>query len=269
MSLVLCACNHLFYYPDSRERLTPAKFDLPYENFYTHADDGTKLHGWIIRTRKTPRATLLHFHGNAENISSHFLFFAWIVDEGYDLVVFDYRGYGASEGTPSRAGLVKDGLAVLGWTETHSRSHDLVIAAQSLGGAVAIPVLAQNRAARTRTRAVILDSTFSSYRRIAREKLADIWLTWPFQWPLSFLVSDELSPIDSISQVEIPMVFVHSPQDPTVPFNLGRALFDSANNPKEFWTNRWGGHTSAFAANNDYYRAKLLGYLDGVLGRRE
>lgn len=264
---VLSGCNHFFYYPDHLERMTPAKFELHYEDFYVLSQDGNKLHGWMIHNseKKLPRATVVHFHGNAENMTSHFSFFAWLLDDGFDLVVFDYRGYGASEGRPTRKGLVDDGKAILSWVNEHARSKDLIIAAQSLGGAVAIPAIAKSPASSARIRAIILDSTFSSYRTIARKKVAQFWLTWPFQWPLSFLVSDGLSPIDSIRDVHIPLVFVHSPRDPAVPYALGRELYDAAHDPKTFWDVLWGGHTSAFLAEDDRYRQKLLDYLDFLL----
>ena len=109
--------------------------------------------------------------------------------------------------------------------------------------------------------AIILDSTFGSYRIISRQKLSSIWLTWHLQWPLSFLVSDNLSPIDYIKQVKIPTLFIHSTEDPVVPFESGSSLFKEAENPKEFWELNEKGHCSAMVIKDDIYRKKLLNYL--------
>jgi uncharacterized protein len=259
-ALFAIGCNHLFYYPDSNVHLTPAKFNLKYEDILIKTEDGEELSGWFIHSRnKAPIATILHFHGNAENITTHFMYFAWLTNKGFDIIEFDYRGYGTSTGKPSRDGLFLDSKAALAWARSHSKTEDLFIIAQSLGGAVAIPAYVKDPIAGVQ--AIIIDSTFASYRKITRQKLSSIWLTWPLQWPLSFLVSDDLSPIDSIQDVHVPLLFVHSPMDPVVPFESGNALFSAAPEPKELWEVAWDGHCSAFINKDDRYRKKLVDYL--------
>jgi uncharacterized protein len=264
----ITSCNHLFYYPDSHVRLTPAKFNLKYEDILIKTEDGEELNGWYIHARnKKPIATILHFHGNAENITTHFMYFAWLVNTGFDIIEFDYRGYGASKGQPSRYGLFLDSKAALNWAQNNSKTKDLFIIAQSLGGAVALPAYAKDPI--NRVQAIIIDSTFSSYRKITQEKLSNIWLTWPLQWPLSFLVTDNLSPIDSIKEVHIPLLFVHSPKDPVVPFDSGIDLYTAALEPKEFWEIPWDGHCSAFVNKDDRYRKKLVSYLCNHLSEEQ
>lgn len=259
-SLFMSGCNHLFYYPDSTVHITPEKFSLKYEDILIQTEDGEKLNGWFIHTKnKVPMATILHFHGNAENITTHFLYFAWLTNKGLDIIEFDYRGYGSSTGQPSRDGLFLDSKAALAWAKNNSRTKDLFIIAQSLGGAVAIPAYVNDPI--DEVQAIIIDSSFASYRKITRQKLSNIWLTWPFQWPLSFLISDNLSPIDSIQNVHVPLLFVHSPMDPVVPFESGNALFIAASEPKELWEVVWDGHCSAFINKDDRYRKKLVNYL--------
>ena len=120
------SCNHLFYYPDSNVRLTPAKFNLKYDDIFIKTEDGEALRGWYIHTRnKNPIATILHFHGNAENITTHFMYFAWLTNKGFDIIEFDYRGYGTSTGKPSRDGLFLDSKAALTWARNNSKTKDL------------------------------------------------------------------------------------------------------------------------------------------------
>lgn len=263
-NMFITGCNHLFYYPDSTVRLTPSQLNLKYEDISIETKDGEKLSGWFIHAKNdAPRATILHFHGNAENISTHFMYFSWLTEEGFDLIVFDYRGYGASTGEPSRNGLLLDSTAALSWTRNNSRTKDLFIVAQSLGGAVVIPAFVKDPV--NGVKAIVLDSTFASYRSITRQKLSSIWLTWPLQWPLSFLVSDELSPIDFIQKVHVPLLFLHSLKDPVVPFESGCALYLAAPQPKELWEVKWGGHTSAFVNKDDLYRKQLVKYFTNFL----
>jgi hypothetical protein len=257
---LLSGCNHLFYFPDADERLTPKKLKLDYEDFVVTTKDHVPIHGWHIKTKaKNPHGTVVHFHGNAENMTTHVLYVAWLANFGFDVVTFDYRGYGRSGGMPQRDGLIEDGVAVMQWTRSHARTQDLFVIGQSLGGAVAVPVIAQAKI--VGLRAVILDSTFASYRGVARQVLGSMWLTWPLQWPLSFLVSDSWSPVDSIADVHLPFVFIHGPTDPVVPYRAGRELYDAALQPKEFWTVPWDGHTSAFAVEDGRFRQHLVEYL--------
>ena len=195
-------------------------------------------------------------------MSTHFLFTSWLVEHGYDVITFDYRGYGKSTGIPSREGLVADGAAVIDWVRKHKKlgKEDIFILGQSLGGAVAIPsvVLAGEKG----IRAVIVDSTFASYREIARDRLGTVWLTWPLQYPLSYLVSDEFSPIDSVPKLTVPILVVHGIRDGVVPIEFGRKLFYAANTDRrKFWEVNLLGHTSAFYKDSSPYRAHLADYL--------
>ena len=244
--LPLCiACNSLFYYPQPDEAFSPAGLGLPFSSSFVTADDGVKLHVWTIAARGVRRGTVLQFHGNGENMSTHFLFVAWLADYGYDVITFDYRGYGKSGGQPDRTGIARDATAVIAYAAR--RGGDLFIIAQSLGGAVAVPALAE--APPPRLRGLILDSTFASYRGMARAKLAEHWITWILQGPLGFLVSDDLNPVDAAPMVKVPTISVHDPNDPVVPYHQGELVFAAIGaKEKEFWPFPGGGtHIGAFA----------------------
>lgn len=224
------------------------------------APDGIELHAWLIHSKnKKPIATVIQFHGNGENMSSHFLSLAWLTHFNIDVLTFDYRGYGESTGSPNRAGLIQDGVAVVEWAQKNARCKKLFLVGQSLGGAVSVLTYVQNKP--KQVEALILESTFASYREITRKKLNQFWLTWPLQWPLSFLVSDELSPIDVIKDVNKPLVFLHSETDPVVPYASGMLLYEAANTPKELWKIPWGGHLSAFVTDDNRFRVKLVEYI--------
>ncbi len=258
--LNLISCNHLFYYPDSNIWLTPQKLKLEYKEVTIKVNENVQVFGWVIRNKMSKTyGTVNQFHGNAGNISTHFLYLSWLVNHGYDLFIFDYPGYGKSSGEAIKEDIFKDSKLVLEWVQNNIDTKNLFLLGQSLGGAVLVPVYTESKI--NNVRGVILDSTFSSYRYITREKLASIWLTWPFQWPLGFLVSDDYSPINYIRKISVPIINFHSELDPVVSFTTGNLLFEEANEPKQLYKLINSGHCEAFIMNDDQYRRRLLEFL--------
>jgi fermentation-respiration switch protein FrsA (DUF1100 family) len=194
--------------------------------------DGTRLHGWWLPAGGERLGTVVYFHGNAQNLTSHVGFVDWLPARGFDVFVFDYRGYGESAGTPSRGGIHLDALAALDHVRARpdAASDRLVVFGQSLGGAVALAALGDGGSAGVR--GVAVDSTFASYVSMGNAALGGTFLTWPFAW---LLLSDAHSPIDTVSELApIPLLVVASPKDPVVPIAQGRALFAAAREPKAF-----------------------------------
>ncbi len=260
--VTLSGCNSFFYYPDNRIYSTPDRVHLPYLAEVVTVTPEIHLQSWIVSPPVSVplKGTILHFHGNAQNRTAHYLYAAWLVEHGYRLVAFDYRGYGGSEGTPSRTGLVEDAQRMIEHT-CNTQPGPMFLFAQSLGGAVAIPALA-TLPHKSCIRALIVESSFPSYRDIARSKLRAFFLTWPLQIPLSYLVSDTYSPVDFINQLDIPLVVIHGTEDTVVPFAMGKALYDAYEKPtKELWVVEDGGHTSAFVAADSPYGKRLVEYL--------
>jgi hypothetical protein len=139
----------------------------------------------------------------------------------------------------------------------------IVVFGQSLGGSIAIYNVAHSPY-RRHIRALVVESAFASYRQIAREKLADFWLTWPLQYPLSWTVSDEYSPSDAVAGVSpIPLLIIHGDQDPIVPVDHGKRLFELARIPKQLWVVPGGGHIQAF--QHQTYRDRFVAFLTEVL----
>ena len=227
--------------------------------------DGTELTGmWFPARAPLSKGVIVQFHGNGENMTSHYHFVYWLALEGYDVFVLDYRGYGASGGKKSLSGAVEDGVAALRVARGRAGGarERLVVLGQSLGGAVALASL--DRDGGEGVRGVVLDSTFASYRGVAQDKLATWWLTWPLQWPLSrLLISDRWAPRRLIARRRpVPLLVLHSLGDPIVPYAQGRALFDAAPGPKEFWKLDSSGHTEAFFSLGARYRRPLLEWLE-------
>jgi fermentation-respiration switch protein FrsA (DUF1100 family) len=262
VGLFLAGCNHLFYHPDDRVYLTPDKLNLSYTEHRLPVG-GEELALWHMPpSAPDQKVVVVHFHGNGQNMTSHFMYTGWMTKAGFDVVTFDYEGYGRSTGKPTRAGLVTDGLAVLDWVarQPSLKGKRIVVFGQSLGGAVAVPVTAlwQNGLVSL----LVVESTFDSYRRIARGVLSSFWLSWPLQWPLSFLVSDGYSPDEYVGRLTMPFLVIHGEGDRVVPFAFGQALFEQARmRDKAFWKLDDSRHTSAFADDDSVYRERFVRYV--------
>lgn len=227
-------CNRLFYYPSSRQYRTPSDLDVPVEEVRFHSADGTELHGWLLRPGEGREATgtVVHFHGNAQNLSAHVGFVDWLAERGYNVFVFDYRGYGKSAGSPNRPGVIADSKAALAYIRGREDidSDRLLVLGQSLGGACALAALGEGST--EGVRAIAIDSSFLSYRKVANSVLGGTILTSPLVW---LLVGSEHDPEDSIGELEgIPLLFIHGDADGLVRISNGRELFEAAPEPKSF-----------------------------------
>ena len=261
----LASCTSLFFQPRAEEILTPARLGLAYEDVFFPSSDGTKLHGWFLPAQGTATGTVIFLHGNSENISTHIGNVFWLPASHFNVFMFDYRGYGQSEGRPQLEGVLDDIESAF---RVVVNRHDLdpkrlVILGQSLGGTLAI-YAATHTNYRKYIKAVVVDSAFSSYRQITQEKLGDFWLTRPFQWPLSLPISDAYSPLKTIGALSpIPLLIIHSTQDQIIPVHHALQLFQAAEQPKQMWILHEGKHIQTF--NNPENRVRLAQYLTNLL----
>ena len=200
------------------------------EDVWFQASDGVRLHGWYCTPRRAAadaqprsRMTLLWFHGNAGNITSRFGMIEKLVELPAEVFIVDYRGYGRSEGSPSEQGLYLDARAA--WDHlTGARgipSKNIVVFGDSLGGAVAIDL-----ATNVEPAGLVVQSSFTSIRDMAAEVM-------PFV--PGFILRTKMDSLSKIKNVRAPKLFIHSPADEMVPYRFGRALFDAAPAPKQFY----------------------------------
>lgn len=263
--LMLSGCTGLFFQPYQGHILEPDRIGLRYENVHFPSSDGLTLHGWFLPAEGRARGTVLFLHGNAENISTHIGSVYWLPQEGYNVFLFDYRGYGDSQGIPTLRGAIDDTESALQalLARPDIDPTRIILFGQSLGGALATYVAAHSPQ-RLHLKALIIDSTFSSYRSIAREVLGTIWFTWPLQWPLSFTVSDAYSPLEAIPHVSpVPLLIIHSEKDPVIGVHHARRLFEAAKDPKELWILPNGLHIQTL--NKAENRAVFVGHLESLL----
>jgi uncharacterized protein len=215
---------------------------LAFEDAWFEAADGTRLHGWFCPAQN-PRAVLLYAHGNAGNLASRAPL-VWLLCEKLhvSVLIFDYRGYGRSEGTPTEEGILADARAARRWlaVRTGTREKEVVLLGRSLGGGVMTDL-----AARDGARGLILENTFTS--------LPDVVGTHAPFLPAHLLMTMRLDSLGKIGDYHGPLLQTHGEADQVIPFQLGRKLFDAANQPKRFVPVPDGGHNDP--PSREYVRA--------------
>ena len=261
--LILSGCTNYLFYPMKDIVVTPDAIGVSYEDIFVETADHLRLHGWRLFGTKDPLATVLYFHGNAENISTHFGNVYWLVSQGYEVFLFDYRGYGQSEGVAELDAIIADMDLLIGYTVNAmpAGNKKLIVMGQSLGASLSIYSVAHSDY-RDRLAALISVSGFSDYHDIAQDALASSWVFWLFQWPLSKTIDNSYSPIGSVGMIApVPLVVMHSEDDEIIAFYHATRIYDAALTPKSL-VRLEGGHNVTF--NSKGNRQKLLEVLESV-----
>ncbi len=255
------ACSSVFFYPQQELRAAPDRYGIAYQDVYFQTADNLRLHAWLLAAQGEKKGSILFLHGNAENISTHLASVYWLPQEGYQVVLLDYRGYGHSEGVPDLPLILQDIERVIGDLAAKD-PQAIVLFGQSLGGSLAIYAAAYS-AHKDRLRAVVADSAFSSYREIARDVLGAFACTWILKWPLSLLVTDAFSPAPAVPLVSpVLLLLIHGEKDKVVPPQHSQQLFALAREPKQLWLIPQAGHIQTLQIPE--YRQRFLSFLQEV-----
>lgn len=234
---------HPYKFPDGY--WNPASVQA--EDVHFSSSDGVRLHGWYVASTGAT-ATMLWFHGNAGNLTHRMDNIEMLKPLGINIFIFDYRGYGKSEGAPDEAGIYLDSQAAYDWLVNVKKipPRKIILFGRSLGGICAIEIAAKNPAG-----GLILESVFPSARKMARK-------IFPFL-PLGWIIKSRFDAIAKVPGLKLPKLFLHGTRDEIVPYEMGRELFAAAAEPKTFYDIEGAGH-------NDTYMVGGAAYFD-ALGR--
>lgn len=234
--------NTFLFFPSRTLDATPDVRGLAYEDVRFAADDGVILHGWFIPYR-TDAPALLFFHGNAGNISHRIENLALLNQLGLNVLIFDYRGYGQSEGRPSEPGTYRDGRAARTWlAERGWDSSRIILFGRSLGSAVAMKTALDHPPA-----GLVLESPFTSVRAMGR-------LHYPvLSRLLGWMLTARYDTLSRIDRLACPLLIFQGDRDTTVPEEMARELFDRAKEPKSFHLIEGAGHNDTFYAGGSAY----------------
>jgi fermentation-respiration switch protein FrsA (DUF1100 family) len=245
----------LIYFPSRFPQGDWSPRGLAFEDVWFSAVDGTRLHGWFV-PHSAPRAFLLYSHGNAGNLSTRAPVLRLLNERlRLAILIYDYRGYGKSDGRPSEAGVLADARAARDWLAARSGApvRNLVLFGRSLGGAVAVDLAVETGAA-----ALILESTFTTMQDVAAAHYPLVLVRLVLRTQFDSLVK--------IGRYHGPLLMSHGQADDVVPYALGRRLFDAANEPKRFVTFPGANHNDPPPA--DYYETMDAFLNEHVDGRR-
>lgn len=250
--------NSLFYYPTKDAADTPATWGWKFENVWFKSADGTRIHGWFLPTsQKQAKGTIVFSHGNTGAMGYHFGFVEWLLPEGFNVLMYDYRGFGSSGGTPVRHGMIEDVHSAFDYVKTRKDvdANRLISLGHSLGASKSITALAEKPVAGVR--AIISDSGFASYVGMANAVAGKVGTD---------MVSDEWSPKDWVAKLTpMPLLVVHGTDDEVVPFSQGQQLFAAAVMPKTMFAVQGGHHGNSLWRNNGEYRKKMLEWLAAAM----
>lgn len=256
--------EHRFFYPDRHDYGSPAAVGLTHRDIEFASADGTRLHGWFVPAAGARRGTVLHAHGNAQNMTAHFGFVDWLPRRGYDVFAFDYRGYGRSEGRPSLRGALDDTVAALATVRAlpEADRDRLYVIGQSLGGALVLAALGRGHTGGVR--AVVADSAFSSPRAIVADVLAGLPGPNLIRHPLArWLISDEVSAEAVVANISpVPILFIHGDHDRVIPVSHSDRLFAAAREPKTYWRIAGLDHTEALTLRE--WQDRLVEFFESV-----
>ncbi|MCK9554313.1 alpha/beta hydrolase [bacterium] len=239
--------KHIFY-PDKKISDIPSDFGLKYEDITFYSIDDKKLNGWFISANK-PLATIIYCHGNAGNISDRIDIAKLLHSMGFNVFLFDYRGYGKSRGIPGEKGLYLDAEAAYDYLSMRNDVDKgrIVLYGESLGGGAAC-----NLALKRKVSAVI---TFGAFASIA--DMADV--AFP-KIPLKYFITMKFDNISKVKDIKCPKLIIHSADDTTVPFDQAKKLFEAASQPKEFFETS-GGHTNDAILDNPLAAKKIKQFI--------
>ena len=228
IALVRYLETHGVFFPSNDMAISPSIIGLPWEDVYFKTNDNVLLNGWFFKNPLAP-STILFAHGNAGNMSDRLFKIKFFYELGLSVFIFDYRGYGNSEGKPSENGIYLDAQGAYDLLRSRGDVDmgKIILYGASIGGAVVVDLATRRDAA-----LLVVESSITNARDMAR-------IFYPFV-PLFFL-SLKFNSIDKVRQFDIPKLFIHSPDDEVVPFWVGQKLYEAALPPKEFLKIH-GGH---------------------------
>ena len=234
--------NSLLFYPTKEFFSSPAQEGIIYEEVFLETLDGQELYGYFLPARSQTSKTVIYLHGNAENVSIWYTACTEIQKQVLaNFLIVDYRGYGKSTGKPTIEGVILDAQAMYKFLiDRGYNADDISLYGRSIGGAIAIEL-----ATREKVRSVVVQSSFTSLKEIAKE-------LYPFV-PEVLVKNNYWNSVEQIKKINIPVLISHGDKDEIIPVSHSHKLYESANDPKKLIILRGATHNEISNYLNEEY----------------
>ena len=261
----------LFYFPGDKENHLPRQTALSHvTKSFIALPSGEKISIWHLKANQL-KGRLIHCHGSGYNISSHYPHVSWLIDHGYEVIMFDYPGYGESDGKPTRSSTVSSAKEVIfHFLNNAPRDLPVFVLGQSLGGNIASVALTEADSPKGIS-GVILDSMYSSFRMLGALKIQQKYL--PKAPALAKLASAFISnrncPLSRASRLNFPTLIIHSRNDGIVPYQESLHFYNQMSfSDVEFWSHLNSGHTEVLQHNINDFQKKLVEWMASKAKKR-
>ena len=265
----LGGCGKQAFIPSDRTiHDTPKNYPVISAEQRIYVNDEVTLQGWWIEPIEgNSKATIVVVNGIASNSTERFKKWLWVLDAGYDLFIFDYRGYGRSTGSFDINGFIEDVTVGLQYVERRS-TKPIIVCGQSMGGSIVAAALA--RSAFASVELAVIDSTFISFASISDTIMRRSLFFWLLHWVPYTVIPSQINAIENIANIDVPLLFVAGMRDEVVPPQHTAILYAKATAPKRLWLSERSGHVRSFE-NPELQRAfiELADDIEGAYRRSD
>lgn len=246
--------KQMVFFPYSKLTATPQDMGIKYEDVEINIGNGETIHGWYLPSSDSSDNNVVLFcHGNAGNISNRLYTIQLFRTVDIPFLIFDYRGYGQSKGEISEENSYQDAQLCYRWLieEKNYKGENITVFGRSLGGGVGLEL-----SLREKVKGLIIESSFTSTGDLGQK----LFPMFPIKWFLKY----KYDSISKIKNIKCPVLVIHSNEDDLIPYFMGKKLFESAPEPKEFF-DIFGGHNDREYLQNPDYINKIKSFITGDL----
>ena len=262
MLLLLSGCSKNAIFPtDTKVYDSPVNYAYSYEEFYFESSQEAMLRGWLFRSKGPSQGMIVVANGMAFNMSSRFTEWTWVLEKGYDLFIFDYRGYGESMGEVDMFGFVDDVASAIEYAHTLNEDLPMVAVGQSMGGSFVIDAVAKKHYSYVKL--LVIDSTMTGFALAANDLIKDHVLLWPLIWVPDAITPKGVDSIDFVDKTTTPTLFMVGLQDEIIKPRHSADLFTKAKDPKALWVVAKADHVECI--HNEKVKDDLLIAIDNAM----